>query len=71
MANEEHIALLGQGVATWNELRENNPALVPDLFEANLEEADLRGETFAGRTSARRTSAGPTSLGRYSAARTS
>ena len=38
MANDEHIALLKQGVAAWNEWREANPDILPDLQNAELGE---------------------------------
>jgi hypothetical protein len=41
MANEEHLALLRQGVKTWNEWREKNPDIRPDLSRADLAGADL------------------------------
>lgn len=41
MANEEHLALLKQGVVVWNEWREGNPELRPDLTDAQLPGADL------------------------------
>ena len=46
MANDEHIALLQQGTAAWNEWRERNPDKRPELraasfFEASLEQANL------------------------------
>lgn len=45
MANEEHVALLRQGVDIWNYWRQREKtstiAIVPDLTEANLREADL------------------------------
>ena len=31
MANEEHLRILGQGVGVWNEWRDQNPALRPEL----------------------------------------
>jgi len=31
MADEEHVALLEQGVEVWNKWREENPGIVPDL----------------------------------------
>ena len=43
MANDEHVALLKQGVAAWNAWRRKNQDVRPDLSEANLSEADLRG----------------------------
>lgn len=42
MANEEHLALLRRGVEVWNEWREKNSKISPDLREADLREADLR-----------------------------
>jgi len=47
MANPEHLAILKQGVGVWNEWREENPDIIPDLTEAdlrgaNLSDADLR-----------------------------
>jgi uncharacterized protein YjbI with pentapeptide repeats len=41
MANEEHVALLKQGVAAWNAWRDKNPNIRPDLSGANLIEANL------------------------------
>src|SRR3954465_16007489 len=43
MANEEHVALLKQGVDAWNAWHEENPKLFPDLAGANLNGANLRG----------------------------
>ncbi len=43
MANEEHLALLRQGVAAWNAWRMKEPLAVPDLSQADLSEADLEG----------------------------
>ena len=41
MADEEHVALLKQGVEVWNKWREENLTLLPDLTGANLIGADL------------------------------
>ena len=41
MANEEHVKILKQGVEAWNNWREENPDIKPDLIEADLSEADL------------------------------
>ena len=41
MANEEHLKILKQGVEAWNEWREKNPQITPDLSKANLYKADL------------------------------
>jgi hypothetical protein len=43
MANDEHVALLKEGVAAWNAWRDENPGMRPDLRGANLIRADLRG----------------------------
>jgi uncharacterized protein YjbI with pentapeptide repeats len=36
MANDEHVALLKQGVKAWNEWRDRNPDIRPDLSGADL-----------------------------------
>jgi hypothetical protein len=41
MANEEHLKILEQGVATWNLWREENPKIQPNLNEAKLNGARL------------------------------
>lgn len=41
MANEEHLAILKQGVEAWNQWREENANLVPDLSKADLSKANL------------------------------
>jgi hypothetical protein len=43
VANEEHLALLRQGTAVWNEWRNRNPDKKPDLGEASLSGAHLSG----------------------------
>ena len=43
MANDEHVALLKQGVATWNAWRDENPNVRPDLCDADLRKANLPG----------------------------
>jgi len=48
MTNEEHLAILGQGVAVWNVWREVNPDVLPDLKQANLSGADLFGALLFG-----------------------
>jgi hypothetical protein len=73
MANDEHVALLKQGVATWNNWRDENRDIRSKLRKA-LREADLSGADLrpsAGRTSAMRTSTGRTSTRRTSVGRTS
>jgi uncharacterized protein YjbI with pentapeptide repeats len=48
VANEEHLAILRQGVNAWNQWREENPRIEPDLREASLYGADLRGADLSG-----------------------
>jgi uncharacterized protein YjbI with pentapeptide repeats len=48
MANDEHLALLRQGSAIWNEWRERNGANLPDLTTADLTNTDLRGANLFG-----------------------
>jgi hypothetical protein len=47
MANEEHLARLKQGVDAWNTWREQNPAVVPDLSEADIGRIHLAGANLA------------------------
>ena len=42
MGNEEHLALLKQGVEIWNRWRDKNPYIEPDLTKTDLRLADLR-----------------------------
>lgn len=46
MANEEHIAVLQQGVKVWNQWREANPAVRPDLMDASLNKLNLSEINF-------------------------
>jgi hypothetical protein len=46
MANDEHVALLKQGVTTWNKWRRENPNILPDLDRADLRQASLGGANF-------------------------
>jgi uncharacterized protein YjbI with pentapeptide repeats len=48
MANDEHVALLKQGVAAWNTWRDENANITPDLSEANLHEANLYEANLSG-----------------------
>jgi hypothetical protein len=41
MANDEHVALLKQGVEAWNAWRKANPHIRPDLIDAMLFGANL------------------------------
>jgi uncharacterized protein YjbI with pentapeptide repeats len=43
MANNEHVALLKQGAAVWNEWRLKNPDVRPNLMGANLNGTSLSG----------------------------
>ena len=43
MADREHLAILKQGVAAWNQWRAEHPDVRPNLVKANLSGADLRG----------------------------
>lgn len=46
MANEEHLKILQQGVRVWNEWREANPAVMPDLVGASLAGKDFSEANF-------------------------
>jgi hypothetical protein len=41
MANDEHIAILKNGVAAWNKWRNENLDVRPDLVNADLRKAAL------------------------------
>lgn len=41
MANAEHLAILKEGVERWNEWREENPEVKPDLSGTNLKNVSL------------------------------
>ncbi|MFQ5750487.1 MAG: pentapeptide repeat-containing protein [bacterium] len=43
MAVEKHLKILKQGVEAWNQWREQNPDIQPDLREASLRRAKLSG----------------------------
>jgi hypothetical protein len=43
MANDDHIAQLMKGEASWNAWRREHPDVRPDLREADLSGQDLRG----------------------------
>jgi uncharacterized protein YjbI with pentapeptide repeats len=47
MANDEHVALLKQGVDAWNAWREKNPDIRPDLSEVDLRDAFLLGANLS------------------------
>jgi len=48
MTNEEHLALLRQGINVWNNWRESNPEIRPNLLAADLRGADLREADLSG-----------------------
>ncbi|MGD1917476.1 MAG: pentapeptide repeat-containing protein [Pleurocapsa sp.] len=43
MANQDHLALIKEGVAVWNEWYQKNKRIIPDLAQANLNGLNLRG----------------------------
>ena len=47
MANKEQLAILDQGVDTWNNWRKENPDVSIDLSGANLKKKNLAGINFA------------------------
>ena len=48
MANEEHLAILRQGVEVWNDWRERNSTIAPKLDGANLTDMSLSGINLNG-----------------------
>ena len=48
MANEEHLAILRQGIETWNEWRQKNPYILPDLNKTDLSGVIFMGANFRG-----------------------
>jgi uncharacterized protein YjbI with pentapeptide repeats len=47
MSNAEHLALIKQGVATWNAWRQENPEVRANLFRADLEGMYLAGANLS------------------------
>lgn len=47
MANEEHLAILMQGVEAWNKWREKYPKIQPNLSNADLRESNLNGSNLS------------------------
>ena len=43
MANQKHLALVKEGAEVWNQWRDKNPEIEPDLWGADLQDADLQG----------------------------
>lgn len=48
MADSQHVALLKQGVEAWNQWRETNYPIVPDLSGADLSRANLNHVNLTG-----------------------
>ena len=48
MANIRHVSMLQKDVKEWNDWRESNPDIRPDLDEADLEDACLSGANLSG-----------------------
>jgi uncharacterized protein YjbI with pentapeptide repeats len=48
VANEEHLARLKEGAEAWNQWRDENPMIQPDLSRADLTRMHLRGANLAG-----------------------
>lgn len=46
MANPEHLAILRQGVEVWNQWREDQPEIEPNLKGANLKNLNLESINF-------------------------
>jgi hypothetical protein len=48
MANESHLSVLKQGVESWNQWREQDRNIKPDLSEADLPRVNLSGAALWG-----------------------
>src|SRR5215469_309977 len=48
MANPDHVQTLRQGVDVWNDRREREPLITPDLSDAHLSRANLIGADLSG-----------------------
>ncbi|MEK7832253.1 MAG: toll/interleukin-1 receptor domain-containing protein [Acidobacteriota bacterium] len=47
MANPEHVRIFKSGVAVWNEWRDDNPDIKPDLSAANLDHRNYNGANLS------------------------
>jgi uncharacterized protein YjbI with pentapeptide repeats len=47
MADANHLSILEQGVEAWNQWREANPQVRPNLYNADLYDKQLKGINFA------------------------
>jgi uncharacterized protein YjbI with pentapeptide repeats len=48
MANKKHLKIINQGVQVWNDWRNKNPQIRPDLSNTYLSRANLRGANLSG-----------------------
>ena len=48
MANKEYLALLNRGILSWNEWRNKNLHLEPDLTNTYLRSINLQSINFQG-----------------------
>ena len=48
MADAKHLKILRRGIEAWNEWRDANHSVRPDLKDANLRDADLRDADLTG-----------------------
>ncbi len=48
MANREHLEIINKGVSVWNQWRQENPSVIPNLSTADLDGSDLRGADLHG-----------------------
>ena len=46
MANQEHLNMLKQGVEVWNQWRQEQQDVIPDLSNAHLNGAYLNGASI-------------------------
>ena len=46
MANRNHLAIFKKGVLAWNQWRKDNPDVVPDLSEADLQQGEFSIVTY-------------------------
>jgi len=47
MANQQHVAIVKQGVQVWNTWRQQNPTVIPDLSKGNLSRSNLSGANLS------------------------
>jgi uncharacterized protein YjbI with pentapeptide repeats len=48
MADQQHVALLKQGVDVWNRWKQEHQQIQPDFTGAHLTGADLQGADLTG-----------------------